>query len=122
MPKYPFAISIPVLAASAFALCWLTPLPAFEASAELSTENYSVSKQLFDPDVFGNVRSSFSRSVSTSDQPIVERRSMGRTTESMKIPAQIKEAVPAESQCEPKSSTRKNEPQFGSLQQGSSIG
>ena len=122
MPKYPFAISIPVLAASAFALCWLTPLPAFEASAELSTENYSVSKQLFDPDVFGNVRSSFSRSVSTSDQPIVERRSMGRTTESMKIPAQIKEAVPTESQCEPKSSTRKNEPQFGSLRQGTSIG
>ena len=122
MPKYPFAISIPVLAASAFALCWLTPLPAFEASAEPGTENYSVSKQLFDPDVFGNVRSSFSRSVSTSDQPIVERRSIGRTTELMKIPAQIKEAVPAESQCEPKSSNRKNEPQFGSLQQGSSIG
>ena len=80
MPKYPFVISIPVLAASAFALCWLTPLPAFEASAEPGTENYSVSKQLFDPDVFGNVRSSFSRSVSTSDQPIVERRSIGRTT------------------------------------------
>jgi hypothetical protein len=108
MPKNPVVASVAAIAAAACALCWLVPLPPFEASAGTRAEYYPVSKQLFDPEVFGNVRSSFSVGVS---KPSVEGRSVGRTTEPMRIPAEIK--APAEPQCEPRPSARKNEPQFG---------
>ena len=112
MPKNGLLITVPTLAAAACALCWLVPQRAFEASAETRVD-FSVSKQLFDPEAFGDVRSKFSGGDFTPSQATIEGRSVGRAAEPTQIPLQIKGPSPADSQCEPRPSARKFEPQYG---------
>jgi hypothetical protein len=81
-----------------------------------------VKAQIFDPEVFGSVRSNFSgtRSIaanSDASQATIEGRSVGAATPSVSAPGRLREISPKPSrECEPRPSAGTNEPQFGSLE------
>ncbi len=108
MPKSSLLVSIPTIAVAALALSWLIPPRGLEAAAE-SRADFSVTKQLFDPELFGDGRSRF---FGGADQAAVEGRSAGRNAEPAAIPTQIRQA-PAAPQCEPSPAARRFEPQYG---------
>jgi hypothetical protein len=108
MPKTGVLVSIPTLAVAALALCWIAPPRGLEAAAETRTD-FSVSKQLFDPEALGSVRTKFTGSESRPTQAAVEGRSVGRSVE----PATQMRQAPAAPQCEPSAGARRFEPQYG---------
>ena len=88
--------------------------------------NQEVRAQIFDPDVFGGVRSRFSGpgmivSGSDASQSKIEGRSVG--TSDQLVPTPVREISPGPSrQCEPGPSTRRFEPQYGSLERNHASG
>lgn len=95
---------------------------ASAAGRSQEAANPPVKAQIFDPEVFGSVRSNFSgpRSMTASSgagQATTEGRSVGTTAPPASAPARPKELSPKPSlECEPRPSAGKNEPQFGSLE------
>jgi hypothetical protein len=89
-------------------------------------EHQDVSAQIFDPDVFGGVHSKFSgteRIVSGPDasQAKIEGRSVAPSQGLVSTP--VREISPGPSrQCEPGPSTRRFEPQYGSLERNHTTG
>jgi hypothetical protein len=94
---------------------------ALAAGASQEEANPPVKAQIFDPEVFGSVRSNFSatRSMtanSDASRATTEGRSVGKTAPSASAPS-LRDLSPGPSrECEPRPSAGKNEPQFGSLE------
>jgi hypothetical protein len=161
MPGKALFVSIPSIAAAAFALYWLAPPRSFEAAAEPSDGAFSVSTQIFDatliggerhsfvpaanessrdsaapaikaqifdPEVFGTVRSNFSGTRSVAGNPEArqstrEGRSVATPVQAAPAPAPARETSPVQPrECEPRPSARTNEPQFGSLARSDAVG
>jgi hypothetical protein len=97
------------------ALHTISPAP----TPDRAGENRDVKAQVFDPDIFGAVRSKFSGAESIvsgpdAGQPKVEGRSVGTSDRLLTTPIlEISPGPPR--QCEP-GSTRKLEPQYGALE------
>lgn len=95
---------------------------ALAGGASQEAANPPVKAQIFDPEVFGSVRSNFSatRSMSANSgasQATTEGRSVGTTAPSASAPSRLRDLSPGSSrECEPRPSAGKNEPQFGSLE------
>jgi hypothetical protein len=150
MPKKALVVSIASIAMGACALCSMAAPGSLRASAETqrypsastqifdatpiggelhtlalaagaSQEEAPVKAQIFDPEVFGSVRSNFSatRSMtanSDASRATTEGRSVGKTAPSASAPS-LRDLSPGPSrECEPRPSAGKNEPQFGSLE------
>jgi hypothetical protein len=91
---------------------------ALAARRSQAAANPTVKAQIFDPEVFGSVRSNFSGSNSVlansdASQATKEGRSVGTTIPSASAPARLRDLSP---KCEPRPSAGTNEPQFGSLE------
>jgi hypothetical protein len=88
--------------------------------------NQDVRAQIFDPDVFGGVRSRFAGpgivvSGSDASQAKIEGRSVAPSQ--LLVPTPVREISPGPSpQCEPGPSTRRFEPQYGTLERNQATG
>ncbi|MBV8848462.1 MAG: hypothetical protein JOZ16_02645 [Methylobacteriaceae bacterium] len=97
-------------------------LAPHSGSRQASDINQSVKAQIFDPEVFGGVRSKFSGTravVGNSDgsQSTIEGRSVGLPLQVAPVSAPVRKMSPAPQECEPRPSARTLEPQIGSLEQ-----
>jgi hypothetical protein len=88
----------------------------------------AIKAQIFDPEVFGTVRSNFSGTRSVAGNPEAlestrEGRSIATPVQAAPAPAPAREISPVQPrECEPRPSARTNEPQFGSLARSDAIG
>jgi hypothetical protein len=102
------------------------PLASADRTPRNSGADLTAKAQIFDPEVFGGVRSKFSegRSVVGSSElgrSTIEGRSVG--TPAQPAPAPVRNISPGQPrECESGSSVRRTEPQFGSLERNHAAG